>query len=113
MVRENLFGLEEIGTHPYQRPLAGVVVDLALAEGREVEGADLRDARHDVGREGIDVLGAAAGHEEELRVLLGEQQGAGDVARVAHVLDNGALVGEGAGRGVVVPAEDPIGRGGV
>lgn len=92
-------------------PLAGVVVGLGAGEGGDVEGADLGNARGFLGGGVVDVVAAAAGDEEEVGMLLGEQEGAADVARVGHVLNENALVGEGPFVGVVVPPVDPLGVG--
>lgn len=92
-------------------PLAGAVG----GQRADVEGAQLRVAGVAVGGGGVVVALAAARHEQHVRVLAGQQQRAGNVARVGHVGDEraGGRGVEAGGGGVVGPRVDVVGGRGV
>lgn len=109
--RDGVFGdAHGIAQAPADDPAGRVEVEGAVGGGfGQVEGAELGDARGDVGCAPVEVLTAAARDEQHLGLLAREQEGARDVVEAAHVDDEGALVGQGAGGGVVGPAEDFVG----
>lgn len=113
--RDGVFGdAHGIAQAPPDDPAGRVEVEGAAVGGfGQVEGAELGDARGDVGRAPVEVLAAAAREEQHLGLLAREQEGARDVVEAVHVDDEGALVGQGAGDGIVGPAEDFVGRRGV
>lgn len=91
--------------------LVGARVGVELGQ---VEAADLRVARLNVAGVVVLVGLAAAGDEQGAGLLLGHEQRAGRVVRVAHVGDERLVgVAEGEGLGVVGPREDLVGGGGV
>lgn len=66
-------------------PVGVVVVGPA---GRDVEGLDHRSAALDVSGAQVQVVVAAAGHDERVGLLLGKGQRAADVVRIVHARDD-------------------------